>query len=314
MLVAEGLPDYPQPGRFWRLIDKYQVSWVELSPAFIRGQMRYKAEELGSHKLASLRIIVSGGEPWTHKAWHWLFELCGKKVPILNSAGGTEVSGSILLCDLHHPLKMGAFTFAIPGMGADVLGSRSPHQPGELIMKHSSIGLTAGLWNEPKRYLDSYWRQNPNVWTHGDLVSRDEDGYWFIHGRSDDIIKVSGKRMGPAEIENIIMNTGLVAECAAVGVPDEGTGNALVLLCIPQRNDQSCDRSRRHIRSAIMNRLGKSFIPSKILFTSDLPKTRNMKIVRRAIRCALLHQELSDYSSLANPETIKALNQLGSAL
>ena len=314
MLVAEGVPDYPQPGRFWQLIDKYQVSWVELSPAFIRGQMRYKAKDIRSHKLTSLRIIVSGGEPWTHKAWRWLFELCDKRVPILNSAGGTEVSGSILLCDLHHPLKIGAFTFAIPGMGADILGSGSPNQPGELIMKHSSIGLTAGLWNQPERYLDSYWRRNPDVWTHGDLVSQDEDGYWFIHGRSDDIIKVAGKRIGPAEIENIIMNTGMVAECAAVGLPNEKTGNAIVLLCVAQKNARSRSESRERIRDAIANQLGRSFLPSKILFTSDLPKTRNMKIVRRAIRSALLRQKPADDSSLVNPHTIKTLHQLGRAL
>lgn len=311
MLVAEGLPDYPQPGRFWQLCDKYQVTWVELSPALIRAQMRYEKAELGAPRLNSLRIIVSGGEPWTHKSWHWLFNLCGKRVPILNSAGGTEVSGSILLCDLHHPLKVGAFTFAIPGMGADVLGTGSKEEPGELIMRHSSIGLTAGLWQDPDRYIESYWSQNPPFWTHGDLVSRDEDGYWFIHGRSDDIIKVASRRIGPAEIENIIMNTGLVAECAAIGLPDGKTGNAIVLVCIANQSESDHEQARQKITATIETQLGKPFKPDRIIFTADLPKTRNMKIVRRAIRSALLNESIKDTSSLINPEAIESLRKLG---
>lgn len=310
MVVAEGLPDYPHPARFWRLIAKHRVTWTELSPAFIRRQMRYSEAELGTCDLSSLRIIISGGELWTHKAWHWLFNLCEQRVPILNSAGGTEVSGSILLCDLHHPLKIGAFTFAIPGMGAEILGAESPNKPGELIMRHSSIGLTAGLWQDPERYIDSYWGQNPEIWTHGDLVSQDEDGYWFIHGRSDDIIKISGRRIGPAEIENIIMNTDLVSECAVLGMPDKLNGHAIIVLAVPMDKSLSQEQTAVRITDAIVTYMGKPFRPNRILFTNELPKTRNMKIVRRAIRAALLGDKLADASSLLNPASMRDIPQL----
>ena len=335
MLVAEGLPDYPQPGRFWRLIQDHKVTWCELSPALIRAQMRHQDKDISNYDISSLRIIVSGGEPWTDAAWDWLFELCNKKVPILNSAGGTEVSGSILLCDLHHPLKRGGFSIDIPGMGADIRDKNgNPVETGaigELVMTHSSIGLTTGLWQEPQRYIKGYWQQIPGYWTHGDLVSRDKDGYWFIHGRSDDIIKVSGKRIGPAEIENAIMNSGKVAECAVVGIPSDKSGNEIVAVYVPnnssaaskengssqkleckelQCKELQCKELEEMLINKVSEHLGKSFRPSKMICVTDLPKTRNMKIMRRMIKSIIIGDNIKDTSSLINPQSLQELKQI----
>ena len=315
MLIAEGVPDYPEPDRYWNLIEKHEVTWVELAPALIRAQMLHGDENVRRHNLDCLRIVCSGGEVWTEKPWKWLFEVVGKKrVPIMNSAGGTEVSGSILLCDLHHPLKIGSFSIAIPGMGADVVNQDgSPvalGDMGELVLRHSSIGLTKGLWNDKERYLESYWRIIPGLWVHGDLASRDEDGHWYLHGRSDDTLKVSGKRLGPSEVENIFMNTGCVVEVAAVGKPDLLKGNTIVVACVLQKGVKPTRELEREFTNQVANVLGKSFKPEKVYFVEELPKTRSMKIVRRAVRAAITGELEGDTSSLLNPEAIDAIRTI----
>ena len=162
MVIAEGVPDFPDEIRFWKLIDKYKVSWSELSPALIRNQMIKDKRLFKDLNLSSLRMICTGGEPWTEKPWKWLFEFIGNsKVPIMNSAGGTEVSGSILHCCLHRPFKVGSFNAPIPGMSADIVDQKgkkvSTNQMGELIMRKSSIGLTKSLWEDDERYIKNYW-------------------------------------------------------------------------------------------------------------------------------------------------------------
>ncbi len=312
MLIAEGVPDYPEPGRFWKLIAKHRATWVELAPALIRTQMLYGDENVQQYDLECLRIICSGGEVWTEKPWQWLFEVVGKKrIPIMNSAGGTEVSGSILLCDLHHPLKIGSFSIAIPGMGADVVDQEghavAPREMGELVLKHSSIGLTKGLWKDNQRYLDSYWRIIPGLWVHGDLASRDEDGHWYLHGRSDDTLKVSGKRLGPSEVENVLMSTGKVAEVAAVGKPAVIKGTEIVVVCVLQPGIEPTTELERAFADEVARALGNSFKPARILFVEDLPKTRTLKIMRRAVRAAITGEATGDTSSLLNSEAIDAI-------
>jgi acetyl-CoA synthetase len=318
LIIAEGLPDYPEPDRFWALIAEHKATFTELSPALVRLMMNYGDEGVLRHDLSSLRVIISGGEPWTERPWRWLFEVVGKgRVPIVNSAGGTEVSGSILLCDLHHPMKVGSFTIAIPGMGADVVdqdgGPVSPGVFGELVMRQPSIGLIKGLWNEPQRYIDTYWGVLPGVWVHGDFASRDKDGQWYLHGRSDDTLKISGKRVGPSEIENILMNTGRFRECAAVGTPDERKGTAVVLACVPMPGIKPSQELAREVTDAIADSLGRSFKPDRVLFVSDLPKTRNMKIMRRAVRAAITGQPTGDTSALTNPEAIDEIRAVAGA-
>ena len=309
MVIAEGVPDFPDEVRFWKLIEKYKVSWTELSPALIRTQMIKDEKLFKDLDLSSLRMICTGGEPWTEKPWKWLFQVIGKsKVPIMNSAGGTEVSGSILHCCLHRPFKVGSFNAPIPGMSADILnldGKKvSTNEMGELVMRKSSIGLTKSLWNDDKRYIDNYWSVIKDYWVHGDLASRDADGHWYLHGRSDDTIKVSGKRIGPSELESVIVKSGKAKEVAAVGIPDENKGSKIILSIVPAENN---DQKESFFEDLVIKDLGKSFKPDKVIFVKDLPKTRNMKIMRRVIKSCLTNQDPGDLSTLLNPESVEEI-------
>ena len=309
MVIAEGVPDFPDEVRFWKLIEKYKVSWTELSPALIRAQMIKDEKLFKDLDLSSLRMICTGGEPWTEKPWKWLFQVIGKsKVPIMNSAGGTEVSGSILHCCLHRPFKVGSFNAPIPGMSADILnldGKKvSTNEMGELVMRKSSIGLTKSLWNDDKRYIDNYWSVIEDYWVHGDLASRDADGHWYLHGRSDDTIKVSGKRIGPSELESVIVKSGKAKEVAAVGIPDENKGSKIILSIVPAENN---DQKESFFEDLVIKDLGKSFKPDKVIFVKDLPKTRNMKIMRRVIKSCLANQDPGDLSTLLNPESVEEI-------
>ena len=293
MVIAEGVPDFPDEVRFWKLIEKYKVSWTELSPALIRAQMIKDEKLFKDLDLSSLRMICTGGEP---------------KVPIMNSAGGTEVSGSILHCCLHRPFKVGSFNAPIPGMSADILnldGKKvSTNEMGELVMRKSSIGLTKSLWNDDKRYIDNYWSVIEDYWVHGDLASRDADGHWYLHGRSDDTIKVSGKRIGPSELESVIIKSGKAKEVAAVGIPDENKGSKIILSIVPAENN---DQKESFFEDLVIKDLGKSFKPDKVIFVKDLPKTRNMKIMRRVIKSCLANQDPGDLSTLLNPESVEEI-------
>ncbi len=309
MVIAEGVPDFPDEVRFWKLIEKYKISWTELSPALIRAQMIKDEKLFKDLDLSSLRIICTGGEPWTEKPWKWLFQVIGKsKVPIMNSAGGTEVSGSILHCCLHRPFKVGSFNAPIPGMSADILnldGKKvSTNEMGELVMRKSSIGLTKSLWNDDKRYIDNYWSVIKDYWVHGDLASRDADGHWYLHGRSDDTIKVSGKRIGPSELESVIVKSGKAKEVAAVGIPDANKGSKIILSIVPAENN---DQKESFFEDLVIKDLGKSFKPDKVIFVKDLPKTRNMKIMRRVIKSCLANQDPGDLSTLLNPESVEEI-------
>ena len=183
-------------------------------------------------------MICTGGEPWTEKPWKWLFEFIGNsKVPIMNSAGGTEVSGSILHCCLHRPFKVGSFNAPIPGMSADIVdqkGKKVSDKSNRRIDNEKIINWSyKSLWEDDERYIKNYWDIIQGLWVHGDLASKDKDGHWYLHGRSDDTIKVSGKRIGPSELESIIVKSGKAKEVAAVGVPDENKGSKIILSIVP---------------------------------------------------------------------------------
>ena len=272
-------------------------------------------QSVARHDLSSLRLTISVGEPWNPEAWAWFFEhVCKRSIPILNYAGGTEVGGAILSGTLHDPLRPCAFGGSVPGHGADIVDEHgaavAPGEVGELVLRQASIGLTRGLWGEPERYLESYWSRFPDTWVHGDWVSRDEEGLWYIHGRSDDTIKIAGKRTGPAEIEALLLETGEVAEAAAVGVPDPVKGEGLVCVCVPRSSDPADDDRARRLEAAVVTGLGRPFRPSRIVFVSALPKTRNQKIMRRLVRAVLTDSPPGDLSSLVNPDALNELRRV----
>ena len=310
VVLAEGAPNYPEPDRLWRLVERHQVSYLGLAPTVARLSMSLPDETLAERDLSSLRVMISTGEPWTPEAWHWTFERIGqRRVPLLNFSGGTEMGG-ILTGTVIHPLKPCAFAGPVPGTGADIVdaegASVAAGVTGELVMRTPSIGLTRGLWHDHERYLQSYWSRLPNLWVHGDFASRDADGMWYVHGRSDDTLKIAGKRTGPSEIEALLMATGLLQDAAAIGIPDPIKGTAVVCVCVA-RPDADQGAAAKALSAAITAGLGGAFKPAAVVFVADLPRTRNMKVMRRVVRAAWLGEEPGDLSTLVNPESVQAI-------
>jgi acetyl-CoA synthetase len=305
LVLVEGAPNSPDPDRMWRLVAEHGVTYLGVAPTTIRTFMAQESEPWKRYDLSKLRMMVSSGEPWTPQAWSWLFErVGGKRVPLFNFSGGTEMMG-IVACCLLRPLKPCAFNTPVPGCGADVVDesgrSVAANTVGELVMRKHVMGLTQGLWNEDERYIQNYWSTWKDVWHHGDFASRDEDGHWYIWGRSDDTLKIAGKRTGPSEIEALLMATGKLAEAAAIGVPDSIKGSALVLVCVQK---PGVEVTADELSYTVVHGLGTPFKPKAVLFVPDLPKTRNLKIMRRVIRAAYLGENPGDLSSLVNPESI----------
>jgi acetyl-CoA synthetase len=311
LVVAEGAPDYPDTGRFWRLIQDHKVTYVGVAPTLIRGMMRYADEEVEKFDFSSLRIALLGGEACTEAAWRWFYEhVCKKKVPLLHIAGGTEVGGLNLTATLHHPARPGSFGWGGLGAGVDIVDESgkpvAPGQMGEMVLRNPNIGFTKSLWRDDERYL-SYWHQIPGVWVHGDFAKRDADGLYYILGRSDDTIKISGKRTGPSEIESLLTNSGKVLEAAAIGVPDEIKGSAIICVCVPVPGVKADAALAKELSAAVVEGMGISFRPKQVLFVNDLPKTRNLKIMRRVVRAVFIGQQPGDLSSLVNPEAVAEL-------
>jgi acetyl-CoA synthetase len=308
LLIAEGTPDYPDTGRFWRLIAEHKVSYLGVSPTIVRGMMRY-GDEVDNYDLSSLRMTASGGEAWTETPWRWFFEhVCKSNIPIINISGGTEVGGCIFTGTPNHPMNPCSFSRPALGVGADIVdlsGNRVPDgDVGELVLRHTSIGLTKSLWKADQRYLDSYWNTIPGIWVHGDFAMRGRDGLYYILGRSDDTIKISGKRVGPAELEGILTATGKVAEAAVFSIPHPVKGSAIVCACVPMTKTQDADALSEELSRALVHGMGASYRPEKVLLVDDLPRTRNMKIMRRVLRAVFEDRDPGDLSALANPEAI----------
>ncbi len=311
IFLYDGAPDYPGPDRLWEMVERHRITTLGVSPTLIRTLAAHGEEPLQGHDLSSLRFLASTGEPWNPDPWKWLFYKVGRgRIPIINYSGGTEVSGGILMGNPILPLKPCAFSAACPGMAADVFddaGHPVRNQVGELVITAPWIGMTRGFWKDPQRYEETYWSRWPNTWVHGDFAAIDRDGMWYILGRSDDTIKVAGKRLGPAEIESVLVSHPDVVEAAAIGVPDEIKGNQVVVFCVLSRENIASDSLRAELRRMVEAALGKPMAPKEILFVQDLPKTRNAKVMRRMIRAAYLGEDPGDTSSLVNPEAVEEI-------
>ncbi|PKN94954.1 MAG: AMP-dependent synthetase [Chloroflexi bacterium HGW-Chloroflexi-6] len=318
MLLYDGAPDYPTPGRLWQLTEQHRVTHLGVSPTLIRALIPHGDSHFESCNLSALRFFASTGEPWNPEPWKWLFERVGRSQrPIINYSGGTEISGGIVMGNPLLPLKPCAFSAPCPGMAADVLdedGSPIRNAVGELVIKAPWIGMTRGFWQDKARYLDTYWNRWPNTWVHGDFAAIDSDGLWYILGRSDDTLKIAGKRLGPAEVESIMVAHPAVVEAAAIGVPDEIKGMALVVFAVLKPgaradSETGLEQVRAELRQRIIAEMGKPLAPKAILFVSDLPKTRNAKVMRRMIRAAYLGQDSGDTSSLVNPQAVEEIRK-----
>jgi acetyl-CoA synthetase len=312
--MYDGAPDYPEADRLWAMVARHRITTLGISPTLIRVLIPHGEEMFRKHDLSSLRIFASTGEPWNPDPWMWLFEqVGGGSRPIINYSGGTEISGGILMGNPLVPLKPCAFSAPCPGIAADVFNERGEPvrgEVGELVIKKPWIGMTRGFWKDSQRYLDSYWSRWKDVWVHGDFAAIDSDGMWYILGRSDDTIKIAGKRLGPAEVESILVRHPDVVEAAAIGVPHEVKGSELVLFVVLKEGVLANQGKRDLLRQMIIDEMGKPLTPKEVCFVSQLPKTRNAKVMRRMIRAAYLGEDLGDTSSLVNPEVVEEIMRL----
>jgi acetyl-CoA synthetase len=312
LVIFEGTPDFPGPDRLWEVAARHQVSVLGVAPTVVRALMRHGDGPAQAHRLSELRILGSAGEPWNPGPWLWLLNVVGGgRTPMINYSGGTEVSGGIVGSNVLTPATPGSFSGPVPGMDADVVddeGRPVRGQVGELVVRRPWPGMTRGFWRDPERYLETYWSRFPDVWVHGDWAEIDQNGLWYIRGRSDDTIKVAGKRLGPAEVESALVAHPAVAEAAAIGVPDPLKGEALVAFVVLRPGVADDPELRRALIARIVDELGKALAPKAVEVVSELPKTRNAKVLRRVIRAVNLGADPGDLSSLENRGALDAVD------
>jgi acetyl-CoA synthetase len=316
-VLYDGAPDFPNPDRLWSLVARHRVSTLGISPTLVRGLMAVDAVPAPDLDLSALRILASTGEPWNPDPWWWLFERVGKRrIPLINYSGGTECSGGIVMSNPLLPIKPCAFAAPCPGIAADVLdesGRAVRDKVGELVIRQPWIGMARGFWQAPERYLETYWSRWPGVWVHGDWARVDSDGQWYILGRSDDTLKVAGKRVGPAEVESVLVSHPAVAEAAVVGVPDEVHGGSMIAFCVLRPDHERTARLAGELSDLVANTLGKPLKPRRLFFVPALPKTRNAKVMRRIVRAAYLGLDPGDITALEDPATLAAIREAGAS-
>jgi acetyl-CoA synthetase len=310
VIYAEGAPDFPSD-RLWKLVESERVTMLGVSPTLVRALIPKGDPEAD---LSSLKAICTTGEPWNRDPYLWLFDkVGGSRVPIVNESGGTEVGACFLATCITEPIKPVALGFPALGQDMDVFGPDGTSvrgEVGELVCKRPWPGMTRGIWRDDDRYLETYWRRFAGVWTHGDWASVDDDGYWFLHGRSDDTLNIAGKRIGPAELESAAVAHPQVAEAAAIGVPHDVKGEVAWIFCVARPGDEATPALAREVAHTVTAELGKAFKPERIVFVSALPKTRSAKIVRRAVRARVLGNDPGDLSALENPDALDEIARL----
>jgi acetyl-CoA synthetase len=316
IVLYDGAPDFPDAGRMWAFCERHAVEVLGISPTLVRALAVHGDEPVLRHNLHALRIFGSTGEPWNPAPWWWLFESVGRRrLPIVNYSGGTEISGGILMGNPLLPLKPCSFPAACPGIDADVVDeSGNPvvtGAVGELIIRKPWIGMARGFLHHPQRYIDTYWSRWPGIWAHGDWAQRDEEGHWYILGRSDDTLKIAGKRVGPAEVESILVGHAAVVEAAVIGTPHDVKGECMVAFVVLTSDSTASPELADQLRTVVAEALGKPLRPEAVHFVPALPRTRNNKVMRRVIRAAFLGHEAGDLSALENPGAVDTIRQAG---
>jgi len=307
IVFAEGAPDWPTPQRIWETIENERVTALGISPTLTRALLPHGDP---ASDLSSLRTFVTTGEPWNPDPYRWLFEnVGGSRVPIINCTGGTEVGACFLTPTPIAPIKACSVGGPALGMAMDVVADDGTSlvgtgEVGELVCRAPFPGMTRGFWRDPDKFIETYWSRLPGVWVHGDWASVDEDGFWFLHGRSDDTMNIAGKRIGPAELESAAVGHPAVREAAAIGVPHEVKGETAWIFCclLP-----GAVATEAEVAAHVAEVLGKAFKPDRVFFVDALPKTRSAKIVRRAVKATALGTDPGDLSSLENPESLESI-------
>jgi acetyl-CoA synthetase len=319
LLLYEGSPDRPDSSRLWRLVERHRVTMLGVSPTLVRALR--SAELDHAPDLSSVRVLGSTGEPWDTESYEWLArDIFGGRVPVINFSGGTEVGGSFLAPYPVEPIRSCSLGGPSLGMDVDVVddsGRSVRGQVGELVCRQPWPSMTRGIWKDDERYLQAYWSRFPGIWTHGDFAMVDEDGQWFIRGRSDDVMNVAGKRLAPAEVESAMITDPRVAEAAAIGVPDTVKGETVWAFWVSRSdvgtnliNDETAEEIGAELAALVGRELGKPFTPSRVWRVNALPKTRSAKIMRRAIRAAALGIDPGDLSGAENPDAVSEIRRL----
>ncbi len=312
-VIYDGALDYPDINRIWKMLSDYGATIFGISPTAVRFFKKNNVEPLKLFSLDKIKNIPTTGEPLDEDSWWWLFEKVGnKKIPIMNLSGGTEIGGAMLSVFPGMKIKPSTVGIPVPGMNLDVFdddGNSIQNQNGYLVIKSPWPAMTRGLLNDDDRYLETYWSRFDNIWFHGDYVYVDEDNLWYMRGRADDVINVSGHRMSTAEIEHAVISHTKVSDAASIAIPDELTGEAIVVFFVSDNKSDTGLESE--ISNYISDKIGKVAKPKHVFQLSDLPKTRTGKIMRRLLKSKLLGQDLGDLSSLENPHILNEIPKFG---
>ncbi len=305
IFVYDGAVDYPDQKRIWNMISDHGITLLGLSPTFVRTMKHNGMDE----RMKGVRVFGSTGEPWDDDSWMWLFERYGgSETPIANISGGTDIIGCFLASTPAIPLSPRCLYRGL-GMNVSVFddnGDEVYDRIGYLVAKEHCPSMTRGIWKNDGKYMSTYWSTFPGVWNHGDWAMMDRKGYFYLFGRSDDVMKIAGKRVGPSEVENVVARIPGVSECAVVGIPDRIKGEAVAVFYTGENRSTIKNEIEREVTTS----LGKSFKPVTV-HVHSLPKTKNGKIMRRVLRSAFLGKNAGDVSGLEDPNIIAILRTIG---
>ncbi len=302
ILLYDGAPDFPTADRMWQVIEKHAITTFGLSPTAIRLLMR--TSDAQRFEMPTLRVLGSTGEPWDDSSYIWFFENVGHlRCPIINISGGTEIIGSFLFPLPIQPLKSCTLGSPAPGIATEVVdesGAPVRGKMGYLVCTKPAPSMTRGVWGSASRYIETYWSRWPGYWNHGDWASVDEDGHWFLHGRADESMNIAGRKVGPAEVEDALIEHAAVSEAAVIGIPDELKGETIVAFVVLKS-----PVSEAALVAHLIHNMGPTFRPRGIYAVDELPKTQSGKIVRRLIRQKFLREPMGDVSTVANPGALE---------
>lgn len=311
LVCYDGAPDYPDWSRMASIVERYKVTHYGSAPTLIRGLAANEMLSLTPDR-SSVELLITAGEGIDPDHFTWFRKRFGSDVPLINYTGGTEVSGALLSSVVVRPIRPSGFNSGSPGVDVAVTnerGERVTEAIGELSVRAPFVGMTQSFWQDDARYLETYWSTVPGIWIHGDLATQDADGTFFMMGRSDDTLKIAGKRLGPAEVEEVVLELGAVSEAAAVGLADDVKGEKLLIFIIaPSAVDEA--ELAQTITDHVGTRLGKPFRPSRVYLVSMLPKTRSSKVMRRLIKRICNDQPLGDLTALDNPAALDELRRV----
>jgi acetyl-CoA synthetase len=312
-VIYDGGLDFPTADRLWKMLNDYNATIFGISPTAVRLFKKNNVEPLKLFSFDKIKNIPTTGEPLDEDSWWWLYEKVGnKKIPIMNLSGGTEIEGAMLSVFPVMKLKPSTVGIPVPGMNLDIIdddGMSVQEQNGYLVIKSPWPAMTRGLLNDEKRYLETYWSRFENIWFHGDYVYADKDNLWYMRGRTDDVINVSGHRMSTAEIEHTVISHKKISDAASIAIPDELTGEAIVVFFVSDEKSEKISDSE--ISNYLSEKIGKLAKPKHVFQLTDLPKTRTGKIMRRLLKSKLLGKDLGDLSSLENPQILDEISKIG---